>query len=58
LDKPVLVLRDVTERPEGVKSGTLALVGTDEERIVSLVQRLLDDPREYKRMAKARNPLW
>ena len=56
LDKPVLVLRDVTERPEGVKSGTLALVGTDEERIVSLVQRLLDDPREYKRMAKARNP--
>lgn len=56
LDKPVLVLRDVTERPEGVESGTLALVGTDEERVVSSVLKLLDDPCEYRRMAKARNP--
>ena len=56
LDKPVVVLRDVTERPEGVDSGTLALVGTDEERIISFVERLLDDSSEYERMAKARNP--
>jgi UDP-N-acetylglucosamine 2-epimerase (non-hydrolysing) len=56
LDKPVLVLRDVTERPEGVESGTLALVGTDEERITSSVLRLLDDQCEYRQMAKARNP--
>ncbi|HHX25494.1 MAG TPA: UDP-N-acetylglucosamine 2-epimerase (non-hydrolyzing) [Firmicutes bacterium] len=56
LNKPVLVLRDVTERPEGVESGTLALVGTDEERIVSFARGLLDDPFEYRRMAEARNP--
>jgi UDP-N-acetylglucosamine 2-epimerase (non-hydrolysing) len=56
LNKPVLVLRDVTERPEGVESGTLALVGTDEERILSFASGLLDDPCEYRRMAEARNP--
>ena len=56
LNKPVLVLRDVTERPEGVDSGTLVLVGTGEERIVSLVKRLLDDEQKYRQMAEARNP--
>lgn len=56
LNKPVVVLRDVTERPEGVEAGTLTLVGTDEHRIISFVQRLLDDSSEYRRMAEARNP--
>ena len=56
LDKPVVVLREVTERPEGVEYGTLALAGTNEERIIALVERLLDDSSEYERMAKARNP--
>ena len=53
---PVLVLREVTERPEGVEAGTLKLVGTDTERIFSQAARLLDDPVEYAKMAKAANP--
>ncbi|HSF82543.1 MAG TPA: UDP-N-acetylglucosamine 2-epimerase (non-hydrolyzing) [Anaerolineales bacterium] len=53
---PVLVLREVTERPEGIQAGTLRLVGTDPERIVSETRRLLDDPEAYQRMAKAVNP--
>ena len=56
LGKPVLVLREVTERPEGIKAGTVRLVGRDTERIVSQVQRLLDDGEEYSRMARAINP--
>jgi len=56
LDKPVLVLRDVTERPEGVDAGTLAVVGTDEERIITFTQRLLDDANEYRKMSEAPNP--
>jgi UDP-N-acetylglucosamine 2-epimerase len=53
---PVLVLREVTERPEGVQAGTLELVGTDSRRIVSAAARLLDDAAEYAKMAKAANP--
>ncbi|AXK72249.1 UDP-N-acetylglucosamine 2-epimerase (non-hydrolyzing) [Lysobacter sp. TY2-98] len=56
LGKPVLVLRDVTERPEAVAAGTVELVGTDADRIVSRVSRLLDDPTAYARMAHATNP--
>ena len=56
LGKPVLVLREVTERPEGVQAGTVKLVGSDTDRIVSETVRLLDDRSEYERMAKAVNP--
>lgn len=56
LGKPVLVMRDVTERKEGVDAGTAVLVGTDEEKIFSTVQQLLDDDKAYDRMAKAINP--
>ena len=56
LGKPVLVLREVTERPEGVIAGTVKLVGTAPDRIVSEVSRLLDDDGEYKRMSEAINP--
>jgi UDP-N-acetylglucosamine 2-epimerase (non-hydrolysing) len=53
---PTLVLREVTERPEGVEAGTLKLVGTDPERITKEVFNLLDNPAEYSLMAKAVNP--
>jgi UDP-N-acetylglucosamine 2-epimerase (non-hydrolysing) len=53
---PALVLRDVTERPEGVATGALRLVGTDRARIVAEASRLLDDPADYARMARAENP--
>src|SRR5205085_8424816 len=53
---PALVLRDVTERPEGVQTGALRLVGTDRTRIVAEASRLLDDPAAYARMAHADNP--
>ena len=56
LGKPVLVMRDTTERPEGVKAGTLRLVGTEEETIYREFSRLLDDPTEYTSMAQASNP--
>lgn len=56
LGKPVLVLREVTERPEAVDAGTVRLVGTDRERIVSEALRLLDDPDAHARMAQAHNP--
>ncbi|MDD4013514.1 MAG: UDP-N-acetylglucosamine 2-epimerase, partial [Candidatus Omnitrophica bacterium] len=56
LDKPVFVMRHVTERPEGVEAGCAKLVGTRERTIVSNVLRLLDDKRAYMRMAKAKNP--
>lgn len=56
LGKPVLVMRDVTERPEGVEAGTVALVGTDRDAIVQQTTRLLTDPSAYARMAQARNP--
>jgi len=53
---PVLVLRDVTERPEGIDAGTVKLVGTDTERIITQTRRLLDDPQVYAHMAHAVNP--
>lgn len=56
LGKPVLVLRTTTERPEAVEYGTVKLVGTDKDAIVNEVQKLLDDPNEYKRMSEAINP--
>ena len=54
--KPVLVMRDTTERPEGVAAGTLKLVGTDEEVIYNAFTELLDNDKEYKKMANAVNP--
>jgi UDP-N-acetylglucosamine 2-epimerase len=56
LGKPVLVMRDVTERMEGVEAGVAALVGTKQEVIVEEVSRLLSDPSAYRRMARASNP--
>lgn len=56
LGKPVLVLRDTTERPEGIKAGTLRLVGTDPNEVKKQMITLLDDPKEYQRMAEAKNP--
>lgn len=56
LGVPVLVLRDTTERPEGIEAGTLKLAGTDEETIYSLAKELLTNQQEYEKMAKASNP--
>ncbi|MBN1890311.1 MAG: UDP-N-acetylglucosamine 2-epimerase (non-hydrolyzing) [Thermoflexales bacterium] len=56
LGKPVLVLRELTERPEAVDAGTVRVVGTDRARIVNWTRRLLDDPAEYAEMAQAVNP--
>ena len=56
LGKPVLVMRNTTERPEALASGTVHLVGTDHDLIVSEVSTLLDDPAAYERMSKAVNP--
>ncbi len=56
LGKPVLVMRDTTERPEGLKAGTLKLVGTDEEVIYSSFKELLEDENAYKAMANVSNP--
>lgn len=56
LGKPVLVMRDTTERPEGIAAGTLKLVGTDEETIYENFRLLLEDKTAYDKMAKASNP--
>lgn len=56
LGKPVLVLRDTTERPEGIEAGTLKLVGTDEEVIYREMKKLLENKEEYEKMSKASNP--
>ena len=56
LGKPVLVLRDTTERPEGVEAGTLKLVGTESEKVKKEMEELLDNDAEYQRMAQAKNP--
>jgi UDP-N-acetylglucosamine 2-epimerase (non-hydrolysing) len=56
LGKPVLVLRETTERPEAVEAGTVRLVGTDRARIVREVAALLSNPADYARMAQAHNP--
>lgn len=56
LGKPVLVMRDTTERPEALEAGTVKLVGTDRTKIVTELSRLLDDPSTYEKMSKAVNP--
>lgn len=56
LGKPVLVMRDTTERPEGIKAGTLKLVGINEENIYKEISQLLNNDTEYKKMSKAANP--
>ena len=56
LGKPVLVMRDTTERPEGIEAGTLKLVGTNEDSIYSNFKLLLDDDNEYEKMSKSSNP--
>jgi UDP-N-acetylglucosamine 2-epimerase (non-hydrolysing) len=56
LGKPILVLREKTERPEAVEAGTVRLVGSDEERIVGEAFRLLDDSEEYTLMSRVHNP--
>ena len=56
LGKPVLVMRDNTERPEAVEAGTVRLVGTERDRIIAGVTQLLDDPATYAVMARAKNP--
>src|SRR5690606_19656758 len=56
LGVPVLVLRDTTERPEGIEAGTLKMAGTDEETIFELANELLTNKESYKQMAKASNP--
>lgn len=56
LGKPVIVMRNETERPEGIRAGTLELVGTDPKAIVAGARRLLEDEEHYSRMAQANNP--
>ena len=56
LGKPVLVMRDTTERPEAVEAGTVKLVGSDQDNIIKEVQKLLNDNSEYQKMSKAHNP--
>lgn len=56
LGKPVLVLRDTTERPEGVEAGTLKLVGTNEADVYKAARQLLTDEKKYKEMSEAKNP--
>jgi len=56
LGKPVIVMRDTTERPEGIEAGTLKLAGTAEETIYKLIKELLENKKEYEKMSKASNP--
>ena len=56
LGKPVLVMRDTTERPEALEAGTVKLVGTNYDKIVSEVSALLEDESYYEKMSKASNP--
>ena len=56
LGKPVLVIRELTERPEAVDAGTVKLVGTDSNKIVEEATRLLDDEKFYSTMSQAHNP--
>ena len=56
LGKPVLVMRDTTERPEAVEAGTVKLVGTDMDKIIDAVSELLEQPELYKSMSMAVNP--
>jgi len=56
LGKPVLVMRDTTERPEALEAGTVKLVGTNSQKIIQEAQKLLDDNKEYEKMSKSHNP--
>jgi len=56
LGKPVLVMRNVTERSEGIEAGTAKLIGTERERIYSETTKLLNDRKSYQAMSKASNP--
>jgi UDP-N-acetylglucosamine 2-epimerase (non-hydrolysing) len=56
LDKPVLVLRDITERPEALETGAIELVGTDTKQIINRVNMLMDNQNHFQKMAQARNP--
>jgi len=56
LGKPVLVMRDTTERPEAIEAGTVKLVGTNSDKIIKEAQKLLDDQEEYEKMSQAHNP--
>ncbi|EQA00605.1 UDP-N-acetylglucosamine 2-epimerase domain protein, partial [Glaesserella parasuis SW114] len=56
LHKPVLLMREITERPEAVLAGTVKLVGTNAEHIVQSVKALLNDPQQYQQMSHAQNP--
>jgi UDP-N-acetylglucosamine 2-epimerase (non-hydrolysing) len=56
LGKPVLVMRDTTERPEAIDAGTVKLVGTDVKKISENITKLLSDKNEYLKMSKAHNP--
>jgi len=56
LGKPVLVMRQKTERPEGIAAGTVRLVGTSRQSIESAASELMDDPEAYRKMAQAKNP--
>jgi UDP-N-acetylglucosamine 2-epimerase (non-hydrolysing) len=56
LGKPVLVIREKTERPEAIQAGTAKMVGTKKENIIKKANQLLLDQSEYQKMAKARNP--
>ena len=56
LGKPVLVMRDTTERPEGVEAGTCELIGTDPEKICKAVRVLLEEGGEYERRSQLKNP--
>jgi UDP-N-acetylglucosamine 2-epimerase (non-hydrolysing) len=56
LGKPVLVMRDTTERPEALEAGTVKLVGTNSQKIIEEAQKLLNDKSEYEKMSKAHNP--
>ena len=56
LGKPVLVTRNNTERPEGLKTGTVKLVGTNKENIIKNIENLLSNKKDYQKMSKAQNP--
>ena len=56
LGKPVLVMRDITERPEAIEAGTAILVGTERDRIVAEAEKLLKDEDSYQKMAQAQSP--
>ena len=56
LGKPVLVMRDVSERPEAITRGTVRLIGTDKQKMLSEANLLLDNPKHYETMSKAHNP--